>query len=227
MMKLEDRIIDFLENNFDLNDMDIPDEYRYQSLPLCIMDAVFSIGVRYTSTANTVRRYCELFDLKMNRDCNGYPSIKEQHTISQFIENINNYTAERFAKNINKQRTSSRNGILKINAVLEWAEIFRKNGIETFQDYSEKFNLKIEQELKKVKGQNSGISIAYLKMLCGDENVLKPDRHILRFFESLADGAAFDAQEIIERVVGKLSETYSQITVRAIDYKIWRYMKEN
>lgn len=226
-MKLENRIIDFLENNFDLDDMDIPVEYKYQSLPLCIMDAVFSIGVRYTSTANTVRKYCELFRLKMNRECNSYPSIEEQHTISQFIENINDYKPERFAQNINKQRTSSKNGILKINAVLEWAEIFQKNGIETFQDYSVKFNSEIEQKLKKVKGQGSGISVAYLKMLCGDENILKPDRHILRFLESLADGEAFDAQKVIENVVGELSKTHSQVNVRSVDYIIWRYMKDN
>lgn len=29
------------------------------SLPLCVIDAVFSIGVIYTSTANTVTRFCE------------------------------------------------------------------------------------------------------------------------------------------------------------------------
>ena len=32
--------------------------YEYTSLPLCVIDAVFSIGVRYESTENTVRDFC-------------------------------------------------------------------------------------------------------------------------------------------------------------------------
>jgi len=34
------------------------DDYHYQSLPLCVIDAVFSIGVRYSGTRNVVARYC-------------------------------------------------------------------------------------------------------------------------------------------------------------------------
>src|SRR5205085_11775930 len=34
-------------------------EYHYQSLPLCVIDAVFSIGVKYSGTRRVVARYCE------------------------------------------------------------------------------------------------------------------------------------------------------------------------
>ncbi|MGQ0484132.1 MAG: hypothetical protein ACT4SY_02090 [Hyphomicrobiales bacterium] len=37
----------------------LPPEYFYKSLALAVIDAAFSIGVTYTSTANTVRRFCE------------------------------------------------------------------------------------------------------------------------------------------------------------------------
>lgn len=40
--------------NTDLKPLPLPEEFFYASLPLCVVDAVFSIGVTYTSTANTV-----------------------------------------------------------------------------------------------------------------------------------------------------------------------------
>ena len=35
----------------------LSDEYYYDSLPQCVIDAVYSIGVNYKSTRNTVIRY--------------------------------------------------------------------------------------------------------------------------------------------------------------------------
>jgi hypothetical protein len=34
-------------------------EFYYQSLPLCVIDAVFSIGVRYEGVQNVIKRYCQ------------------------------------------------------------------------------------------------------------------------------------------------------------------------
>lgn len=39
-----------------------PDNY-YQSLPFCIIDAVFSINSRYAITEDTVSRFCKHFNL--------------------------------------------------------------------------------------------------------------------------------------------------------------------
>ena len=38
-------------------------EYYYNSLSLCVIDAVFSIGVRYESVRAVVRRYCQRFQI--------------------------------------------------------------------------------------------------------------------------------------------------------------------
>lgn len=54
-------IVDFLESNFDLDDCELPDEYYYTCFPLCLLDAVFSIGVRYSSTRNAVQNYCSKY----------------------------------------------------------------------------------------------------------------------------------------------------------------------
>lgn len=229
MKDLQKKIIDFLEENFELEKLEMPNEYRYQSIPLCVIDAIFSIGAKYTSTANTVEKYCQKFNLKEIRDEKEYPNIGEQHTITQFIENIRNFGVDNFAKEINKQRTSSRNGILKIEAALQWAEILKSHNIETFQDYLKSFDETTEKELRSVKGQASGISLAYFKMLCGDEKLLKPDRHILRFLKWFSDKdvSAADAQNIISSVVEELSKKYKNINVRTADYQIWNYMKND
>ena len=43
-------------------DLQLDQAYFYQSLPLCVIDAVYSIGVRYSSTEATVQRFCEHFN---------------------------------------------------------------------------------------------------------------------------------------------------------------------
>jgi hypothetical protein len=50
-------IVNFCQAHLDLAHVNLDDAYYYQSLPSCVIDAVFSIGVRYTSTENTVRRF--------------------------------------------------------------------------------------------------------------------------------------------------------------------------
>lgn len=47
-----------------LKDRGDPFKDFYKSLPICILDAVFSIGVRYTSVVNVVNSYIGTFDLR-------------------------------------------------------------------------------------------------------------------------------------------------------------------
>lgn len=49
------KLANYCRVKLDLSDIQMPDEYGYSSLPLCIIDAVFSVGVTYTSTRNTVK----------------------------------------------------------------------------------------------------------------------------------------------------------------------------
>ena len=217
-----------LEENFDLDEIELPDEYRYSSLPLCLIDAIFSIGVKYSSTKNTVMRYCDYYHIQKYRDSEDYLPVEQQHILSELIKNIKEAGTEYFAEKIvkNRQRTSSRNGILKSKAVLECAELLSSYGIETLNDFRDKMNIEIEKEFCKVKGQTSGISLAYLKMLCGDPNTIKPDRHILRFLNSYFDEEIRieDAQHIFNELINRLRIKYNKINARQLDYLIWSFM---
>ena len=151
-----------------------------------------------------------------------------EHTIRDFLTNVAKYdTVEDFSRNVlhNMQRTSSRNGILKAEACREVALVCQKHGINTlrdFNDYADKAAL--DKDIKSVRGQSSGIMLKYLYMLTGDENRVKPDRHIVRFIKetcALQKLTDDDVQVIMVRTVEMLKPEYPNITVRFLDSLIW------
>lgn len=215
------------ESKFSLASLTLGQSYYYDSLPHCIVDAVFSIGVRYTSTQNTVSsfcRYCHLREYNPNCDTKG-----DQFTVSQMITVLEKNDADYNASTIfqNYQRTSSRGGILKAEAVLYFAQILQKYGIETIADFRQKgLPNQAEVEFRKIPGQKSGLSIRYFCMLAGDDSYAKPDRHILRFIKQYT-GQCFtvnQAQQLLKDVVEHLKSQYHHLTVRLLDYAIWNDM---
>ena len=215
------------ENTFQLDKLSLGASYYYASLPLCIIDAVFSIGVRYTSTKNTVFKYCQYYGLQEY----DYKNRREnsRHTVSQFIENISSIGADKAAADVfqNKQRTSSKNGILKAEAVLRFAQVLHNHGIETFADIPEDgMPTIIETEIKKIPGQKSGLAYHYFCMLSGDDTQAKPDRHVMRFLKN-ATGKSYSvdaAQNILTKAAAQLKLKHPNISVRLLDYAIWDYM---
>lgn len=215
------------ETLFDLENLRLSPGYYYDSLPLCVIDAVFSIGVRYTSTQKTVKNYCDYFGLRvynLDRDLVG-----DKHTISQLVENLSQSNSIKNADEIfkNHQRTSTRNGILKADAVLMFAKILKKHRVETLKDLiSRELPEEAQKELMRIPGQRSGLSIRYFCMLAGDDNKAKPDRHVLRFLKQYT-GQEFtisQAQEALAQTVAVLAYKYPNLTVRLLDHTIWNYM---
>ena len=214
---------------FDLEHCKLSEEYHYTSLPLCVIDCIFSIGSRYSSTRNTVIRYCDYYKLKRLQNENDCVDKCKQHTISELKNNIELMGSENFAKIVlkNRQRTSTTNVILKSEAVFRWAKILEEYDIQYIQDIESKLDEKVEQMLLQISGQKSGISLRYLHMLCGNENMCKPDRHILRFLsESLQRTVdTQEAQKIMIDCTSILNEMYPTLKVRALDYQIWQMMR--
>lgn len=209
---------------FDLDNASLSNSYYYSALPLCVIDAVFSIGVKYTSTLNTVLRYSNRFNIAPYnyQRANTPPN----HTISDFINNLDAVGIESSATVIyqNHQRTSSRNGILKAEAVYRFAKILQEHGIESFADLNSVSDLSLVGNcVKQIPGQKSGLSWQYFLMLAGDDSLAKPDRHVLRFIEKYLGfrPTISEAQHILADTVSILSATYPNITVRLLDYTIW------
>lgn len=158
--------------------------YYYDSLPYCIIDAVFFVGVKYASTQNVVKNYCTYYGLReYNAEKDRY---SDTHTVSQMIEHIESVGIEKSADVIfkNHQRTLSRSGILKADAALRFARILQKYGIETLADITTKgIPVEAEKEILRIPGQHSGLSFRYFCILSGDDSQAKPDRHVLRFLK--------------------------------------------
>ena len=109
-------LAEYCDLALDLENASHGDEHFYQSLPLCVIDAVYSIGVNYEGTRRTVQRYCDYFGLQRIRsDRATVPLPGEQESIDRFIEKIISAGVVFFTEEVfqNRQRTSARDGILK------------------------------------------------------------------------------------------------------------------
>lgn len=228
----EKLIADFCEEVLDLQSAKLPDEYYYSSVPLCVIDSVFSIGVRYEGVRNTVTRYCNYFNLSQYRNGTDLPSFDEQQSVGEFIQSYKVHGLQSYIENVlkNKQRTSPRNGILKAEAVYKFCAILQKYGIEYLQDVKKLYdNKEFELEIKGIQGQKSGISLVYFYMLAGEDNWVKPDRMIIRFLESVLKRKIKidDAQNLLELTSRQLANKFPDITPRLLDYQIWNYARSN
>jgi len=219
----------YCKDKLDLANATLNDEYYYQSLPLCVIDAVFSMGARYSSTENTVRRVCEYFGLKLySRE---RLPISEQLSVSEFISLYDRFSIEEMADRIyqNRQRTSTRNGILKAEAVLLFVKALRQFEVDYYQDMS-KVEGKVEFETKvaEIPGQRSGISTRYFYMLAGSDDYIKPDRMITNFIGSVIQRklSLVEIHEAIIRTHRILAKEFPQLTPRVLDHQIWLYQRE-
>lgn len=208
-----------------------PNESFYKSLPICIIDAVFSIGVNYQSVEKATNTFLDYFGLEISRE---FP-IKDEYTINRFISDMGTFESfEEAAKKgfNNMQRTSSVNGILKAEACYRVAEVFKKHGINTLSDFNTYTNkAELDSDILKVKGQGSGIMLKYLYMLAGNTNEVKPDRHLVNFMKTIFPQLSMDSKDhkeikmIMEETVLQLKTKYPQLTERFLDVLIWEHMR--
>jgi hypothetical protein len=204
-------------------------EYFYQSLPLCVIDAVYSIGVRYSGVRNVLTRYCTYFGLQEFRSPpNQVPPQDEQESLPAFVGKMNKFGIAKFTSDVfkNRQRTSARNGILKAEAVLRFATVLTAHGVKFLHDVPPRVgDLQLDAALRSVPGQRSGISVSYFFMLAGDENFVKPDRWIGRFLNrrlGYVPGSA-EAQSLVAGACTILRAKYPHLTPRLLDYAIWNF----
>lgn len=226
------KVAECARQNLSLNDEILPDEYFYQSLPLCIIDAVYSIGVRYSQVQNVVDRYCSYFNLKKTRDDrNSLPPIDSQESTIDFLNRMQDISVDKFTSDIfqNRQRTSTNRGILKAEAIYRFANVLKNYGVNYLQDVPAVIqNIDLENDIKQVPGQRSGISLRYFFMLSGSENFIKPDRMIQRFLESVLQRPVriIESQNLLSEAAEELKLDYPTITPRLLDYLIWNYQRQ-
>jgi hypothetical protein len=201
-----------------------PDGWRapdgYDSVGLALIDAVWSIGVRYQSVENVIARY------RAERlSAGGDPDGDRPKDVRRFVERCGG--SEAFATCVgNRQRTSTRNGILKAEAVLREARILEREGVAVPADLADADPERLEhlrREWSSVPGQGSGVSWRAFSMLVGLADV-KPDRMVRRFVAAALgrpNQSAVRADEA--RVLVMATAARLGVAPRDLDYAIWAY----
>jgi hypothetical protein len=203
------------------------DKKRYSSLTSCILAAVFSINARYKLVIATIKRYRAFYHLPP-LGAPDLPASTGEPGVSDFISQVEARGVEDFAANVlhNRMRTSSRGGVLKAQAALDFARVLRRYGIEEISQVLSCPKLaELELDLRKVHGQSSGISTDYFMMNVGDTNRIKPDRWVIGFLVDALKRSVSqaEAQVLFNAVCSELAVDYPGITPRALDLAVWEW----
>jgi hypothetical protein len=206
----------------------LAEEYRYASLPLCVVDAVFSIGVRYASTQKVVANLCEYTGwtrFASSRKARGAGG----RGLLDMVALFDTLGIEGMADTVfqNRQRTSSRSGILKAEAVLLYCRALTEAGIKTFGDFDQDRREYAEAIILGLPGQSSGIAFDYFMMLAGDDNLIKPDRMVQRYVGNAlglnTPPQPRQAAILVKLAAKELLSRGHQWTPLSLDYVIWKY----
>lgn len=188
-----------------------------------MIDSVQSTGVNYTSVGKVLDRY-RTYRGAQGADAGADGAVELLATFDELDG------PDAWARRIGtRNRTSTRGGILKAEAIRDAARVFTADGIDTTTDLRAAADDEVRLERVRtawcrVKGQRSGITWRYVLMLAGVPGV-KPDRMICRFVA--------DALEVPRRSVGP--EFAAEIvtaaarglgmSVTALDHAIWRFQR--
>jgi hypothetical protein len=126
----------------------------------------------------------------------------------------------------NRQRTSSRSGILKSEAVLRFSRVLSKHSVNYLQDVEEIIgSRRFEADIRKIPGQGSGISTRYFYMLAGSDDFIKPDRMIRRFVYRILerDLSEDDLHDAVVGALGVLVNEFPGLTPKSVDHLMWRF----
>ena len=204
------------------------DEYRYASLPLCILEAVYNLGARYTSVQRLIGRYCERYGLPRYRPrFDVLPPRREQANVADLIDQIEEVGPRRFAEEVlqNLRPTSSQpTAVLRSEAVLQVCRVLDGHGISVLQDMARRgADTGLYRELCAIPGQRQGTAITNLFMLAGDTSLIKFDRMVQRFLERVLGRSVNrnDAQRLLSEAAERLQRTTPWITAGHLDYAVW------
>lgn len=215
-----------------------PRVQRWGHLSLCVLDATYSINLDYDSVVvPLVHRYAEYARLSSVLLSGQVASESvsprpDEQTLSEFLASVNDIPDDVFAGDIlrSRTRTSTRNGVLKSTAAKHIAETLIDAGVERLEDVPRILSdleqaTALELNLSHIKGAGTaGIRTSYLWMLAGDDDHVKPDRHVLRWLT-----------DVTRRPVSVLSARHLLVAVAhtlgcsawSIDHAIWTYMARN
>ncbi|MFE5702186.1 hypothetical protein [Rhodococcus koreensis] len=205
-----------------------PRERQWTSLTFCILDAVWSIGAKYNAVVvPLVRRVGEDFRVTSPSVAMTEPKRPDPVPLSEFVARFDNL--DFLVERTNRQRTSPTGGILKADAVLQHAHAFLQHGIDTLDQAVALFSDdarfgEVNASLSGIRGDGQdAVRRGYLWMLIGREDMIKPDRMVLRWFAR--QGISVDsagARTLVALIASHLqTRSGRRLTPWEVDHAIW------
>ncbi|KRQ24204.1 hypothetical protein AOT83_01160 [Mycobacteroides sp. H001] len=203
-----------------------PRERRWASLSLCIIDAVWSIGARYdTVVVPLVREVAKEFGVEQ-------PTVPASEPVGADplpLTRLAGLSVDELTRLTNRQWTSTRGGILKSDAVLRHLHAFLNHGVDALTGAINVFGdetrfTALNAELRAIPGEGANaVRRDYLWMLVGQDDLIKPDRMMLRWFS--CRGAQVDpagVRELITLLIPVVGEKLNRrVTAWEIDHALW------
>ena len=212
-----------------------PRSHRWGHMSLCVLDATYSINLDYDSVVSPlVHRYARHAKLSSvlisaTQPPESISPRNDEQSLSEFLDSIAEITDEELAAAVLKSRTrtSTRSGVLKSTAVRQIAQTLVDEGIERLEDVPGllldlKRVASLEARLNRIKGAgNAGVRTSYLWMVAGDEDHVKPDRHVLCWLERVIQRpvTVLAARHLLSAVADELG-----CSAWSVDHAIWNDM---
>ena len=204
-----------------------PRERRWVSLSFAITDAVWSITADYDAVVVPLVR--KKIAAKFGVDQPTMPATDPIGDDPLPLTSLAELSVEELTALTNRQRTSTRGGILKADAVLRYTRIFTDHGVTTMRDAIELFDdtpgfNAIDSALRQVPGEGGdGIRRGYLWMIIGRDDLIKPDRMVLRWLDH--HGVTADpsrARRIVEQLTPEVARKLGRdVSAWEIDHAMW------
>jgi hypothetical protein len=203
-----------------------PRKQRWVSLSLCIVDSVWSIGAHYDNVVVPLtRKLAKEFGVEQ-------PTIPLSESVEVDplpLTRLADLTVDELSRLTNRQNTSTRGGIRKADAVLRHTQVFRAHGVNSLEDAmalfgDEKRFAGVNKDLRAIPGEGAhSVRRNYLWMLVGQDDLIKPDRMVLRWFEKhgvVADPVG--ARGLIAALVPAVSTRLKRnVAAWEIDHALW------
>lgn len=197
----------------------------WTSVTYCVLDAVWSIGAHYDRVVNPlVRKVAAVHG-------NTSPTVVPEDAPADDPLPVGSFraaypTPESLIAVTNRQRTSSRGGIAKAEAALQYAAVLDSAGITTRAAAAAAHRdpalvESVSAGLRQIPGD--GVRRDYFWMLVGSDELVKPDRMVLRFLARHGGPTQVEpARLALAELARELSTPQSPVTPWMLDHAIWR-----
>jgi hypothetical protein len=203
-----------------------PRKQRWAGLSLCIVDAVWSIGAQYDNVVvPLVRMLTTEFGVEQPTIPMSEPIGVDPLPLTRLVD----LSVDELIRLTNWQNTSTRGGIRKADAVLRHIRAFRAHGVTGLSEAIALFGdeerfAAVNKDLRAIPGEGAhAVRRDYLWMLVGQDDLIKPDRMVLRWFKK--HGVVVDptgARDLIAALVPAVGARLERnVTAWEIDHALW------